>query len=305
MAVEPARQFQVRSFDVDYRRDRGRVWLARIFQPEGDGPFPALLQIHGGAWSGGDRMNNESVNHMLAATGMVVAAIDFRQAPSDPYPASLADVNYVTRWLKAYAGEFNADASRLGALGMFSGGHLAMLSAMRPQDERYAAVPLPEAPQAEASLAYVIACWAILDPYAQYFFARETGRQSLVARTEGMFGNQETMQEASPQLILDRGEAIELPPVLILQGTEDANLTPAMQQRFASSYERAGGEVQLEFFPGMPHGFMGESEPAATQRAMDITTAFVARQLRPGPLAVRTRPAPAWARRATSRNVAR
>jgi len=279
MAADSAQELEVKAFDIEYRGDADGVWLARIFQPQGPGPFPALLQVHGGAWFSGDRMSNESMNEALAATGMVIASIDFRTPPEHPYPASLADVNYASRWLKAHAADFNADASRLGVRGASSGGHLAMLSAMRPRDPRYAALPLPEDPELDASVAYVIGCWPILDPYARYSFAQETGRQQLVTRTEGMFGNQEGMQEASPQLILDRGETAELPPVLILQGTDDQNVTPAMQERFAASYRARGGDVQLEIFPGMPHGFMGKND-AANERAMKHTTEFIARQLK-------------------------
>jgi acetyl esterase len=278
MASDPAIKLEVKAFDVEYRRDADDVRFARIFQPQGAGPFPALVQVHGGAWFAGDRMSNESMNESLAATGMVIASIDFRKPPEHPYPVSLVDVNYATRWLKAHAPDFNADASRLGLRGVSSGGHLAMLSAMRPRDPRYAALPLPEDPELDASVAYVIGCWPILDPYARYFFAQETGRQQLATRTEGMFGNREGMQEASPQLILDRGETVELPPLLILQGTEDQNVTPAMQERFAVSYRVRGGDVQLEIFPGMPHGFVGQND-AANERAMRHTSEFIARQL--------------------------
>jgi acetyl esterase/lipase len=59
----------------------------------------------------------------------------------DPYPSSLADINYATRWGKAHAADFKADASTVGGLGVSSGGHLILLSAMRPFDPRYTNLP--------------------------------------------------------------------------------------------------------------------------------------------------------------------
>jgi acetyl esterase/lipase len=275
---DPAAQYEVKTEDVEYRREGGDAWLARVYRPQGTGPFPALLDVHGGAWSMGDRLNDAPMDTALAASGMVVVAIDFRLAPQHPYPASLADVNYATRWLKARATDIGADPRHLGGLGSSSGGHQIMLSAMRPRDPRYAAIPLAEAPHADASLAYVLACWPILDPYARYLFAQETGRKELVTRTEGFFLTVDAMQEGNPQRILDRSEAAELPPVVLFQGTADTNLTVEMSERFVASYRAAGGQAELELFPDMPHGFGNQSGPES-ERAIALMKAFVARQL--------------------------
>src|SRR5204863_307612 len=133
--------------------------------------------------------------------------------------------------------EFNASPLSVGGLASSSGGHQIMLNAMRPRDPRYSAIPLSEAPEVDASLAYVVGCWAILDPYARYFFAQDTGRDELVKRTEGYFGSVEAMQEGNPQLIVDRGEPAELPPMLIIQGTKDTNVRPDMLWWLRDLYE--------------------------------------------------------------------
>ena len=102
---------------------------------------------------------------VLAASGIVVAAVDYRLAPDDPYPAQVQDVNFATRWLKAHANDFNADPNSIGGLGATSGGHTVMLSAMRPKDPRYAALPLPEGQNFDATLLYLLCCWPVLDPF--------------------------------------------------------------------------------------------------------------------------------------------
>jgi acetyl esterase len=277
-SYDPTAQYEVATEDVEYRRAGGESWLARIYCPNGAGPFPTLLDVHGGAWSMGDRLNDAPMDEALAASGIVVVAVDFRLAPAHAYPASLADVNYATRWLKAHAADFGGDPRHLGGLGSSSGGHQIMLSAMRPRDPRYAAFPLAEAPNADASLAYVLACWPILDPYARCQYAAETGRKELVTRTQGFFLTDEAMQEGNPQRILDRGEPAELPPVILLQGTADTNLTVPMSERFVASYRAAGGQADLELFPEMPHGFGNQPGPES-ERAIALLKAFVARQL--------------------------
>jgi acetyl esterase/lipase len=74
--------------DIVYHRDT-KPRLARLYQPAGSGPFPAVLQVHGGAWNNKDRTDGQNVALDLAAAGIVVLAIDFRNAPEAPYPASL------------------------------------------------------------------------------------------------------------------------------------------------------------------------------------------------------------------------
>ena len=100
-------EYEIDERDIEYQRQAGRPWLARIYQPQGAGPFPTLVDVHGGAWHNGDRINNAGIDRALATRGILVAAVDFRQPPEAGYPASICDVNLAVRWLKALASEFN------------------------------------------------------------------------------------------------------------------------------------------------------------------------------------------------------
>lgn len=273
----PEQTFPVEVSDLEYTRFEGEPVLVRMYLPQGPGPFPALLDVHGGAWNGGARTANAVIDQALAESGVVVAAIDFRLAPRYPYPAAVQDVNYGTRWLKAHCGDFNADPATVGALGGSSGGHLVALSAIRPLDPRYSALPLPDAAHVGASVAYIISCWGVLDPLARYRYAQE-GRPDLVARTKAFFLTEENMREGNPTLVLERGVATHLPPALVIQGTTDDNVPNAIAERFAAAYRAAGGQVELEWFPNMPHGFANRPGPQAT-RAHELIKAFIARQL--------------------------
>lgn len=274
----PEHQYDVEVCDVTYRSGPDGAIPVRIYQPRGDGPFPAVLDVHGGAWNRGNYLDNQRMDHALAASGLVVAAIEFRQAPTYTYPTQVADVNFGTRWLKAHAQDFNADARHLGGLGTSSGGHTMMLSAMRPHDPRYAGLDLLDAEGVDATLAYVVAAWPVLDSYARYCFAKDHGNTSLMSATEAYFLTEDAMKEGNPQLILERGESVELPPTLIVQGTADNNVPLSVSERFEASYRAAGGSVERELFTDMPHGFARDAG-AESDRAIGLMKAFVARQL--------------------------
>ena len=269
----------VEVFDREYLRHGDLGLPATIYQPQGAGPFPMLLAVHGGAWNAGTRTDLEQTGRSLAAAGTLVAAVDFRLAPDHPYPAQVQDVNYACRWLKAHAGQLNGDASSVGVLGCSSGGHTSLLAAMRPRDPRYAAVPL----DGDASFSYVITCWGVIDPWSRLLFSQTTpeagrgygGADVKVRQTYNYFLDDATIHEANPQEILERGEPAELPPLLIIQGTEDMNIPLTLPQRFAPAYRAAGGSARVEWFPGQPHGFGNRPGPAG-DRALELIKEFLA-----------------------------
>ncbi|HLY65955.1 MAG TPA: alpha/beta hydrolase, partial [Chloroflexota bacterium] len=195
-------EFEVAVQDVEYQRIDGKPWLVRLYQPKGTGPFPAIIDVHGGAWHNGDRTNNQGIDRALAARGMVVAAVDFRQPPEAGYPASVCDVNLSIRWLKAHASEFKANA-KVGAFGNSSGGHLVVLSALRPRDARYAMLPLVGHPDIDASLDYVVAGWPVIDPLYRFQYAQRIGRQELISAHLEYWGTEEAMAEGNPQTVID------------------------------------------------------------------------------------------------------
>jgi acetyl esterase/lipase len=206
-----------------------------------------------------------------------VAAIDLRTTPKYHYPDAPQDVNYAVRWLKAHAADFNADAATLGAFGGSSGGHLVELTAMRPRDSRYTE-PVPGLGD-DASLVYLFTRAPISDPFARFEWAVERGRHDIDEHTHAFFQPWEEIFDANPQRILERGEAAPLPPLLIVQGSEDDNIPPSIQTHFAETYRAAGGYVEYEEFPGAPHQFL--NQPGAdSEHALRLAREFIARQLK-------------------------
>src|ERR1700757_5171695 len=143
-AYNPAAHFDLAISEVEFRRNSaGRMLMARIYQPQGPGPFPTVLDLHGGAWNQKNRMAEEPMDRALAASGLLVVAVDLTLAPEAPYPACIQDAHYAVRWLKANAARWKGDVSRLGVYGSSSGGHVAELLALRPGEPRHGSLPPP------------------------------------------------------------------------------------------------------------------------------------------------------------------
>jgi acetyl esterase len=262
--------------DLAYQRHDGKDRLARLYQPAGAGPFPAVLQVHGGAWNNKNRTDGQNTALDLVSAGIVVLAIDFRNAPEAPYPASLQDINYGARWLKAHSGEFGSSAERVGAYGTSSGGHQILLAAIRPEDSRYRALPLPEAPAIDAKLAFVVSGWGVLFPLERYNLAKAEHKLDLVKSHDTFFRDEATQIEASPALAIERGEKVYLPPALVFQGTKDQYTSVELAERFAADWRRAGGSMDLLLLEGEPHTFVNEHPFAPNSvKAVEAMKAFI------------------------------
>jgi acetyl esterase len=262
--------------DVSYCQHQSGALLARIYQPRSKAPRAALVSVHGGRWTRETRLTNAPIDQALARDGNVVMAIDFRMPPIARYPDCVADINLAVRWLKRHAAELGLPAGSVGGIGTSSGGHQLMLCAMRPKDPRYAGLPPPGGSELDATLAFAIMGWPVLDPLARYEMAKAKGMSEHIAAHDAYWPTVEAMAEGNPQLILDRGEPAVLPPVLLIQGMADAILPPDMAGNFAAAYRKAGGTLDLRMFEGEPHTFITKDPiSAASVAAIELIAAFV------------------------------
>ena len=276
---DPSASYAVTEHDVEYLNVDGVTRLVRIYQPEGPGPFPMLLSIHGGAWTDKDHTEYESTSTPLAATGIVVAAIGQRVGKGFPYPVQLQDINYGVRWLKAHASDFNGDPDSVGGIGYSSGGHTLPLAAMRPTDPRYSALPLEGSSQVDANFAFTISCWPVIEPYFRYEIAREKGNTDLMEKHHIFFQGDEAMHESTPINIIQSGEEVTLPPAMVMHGTADDVIPIEASERFVAAYNGAGGKAQLVPWQGKGHGWARAAGPEADE-FVKIASEFIAKQLR-------------------------
>jgi acetyl esterase len=279
-AYDPGARFDLAVSDVELRRNpAGRMLMARIYQPKGAGPFPTVLDLHGGAWNRKDRFAEEPMDRALAASGLLVVAVDMTVAPEAPYPACVADANYAVRWLKTKAATWNGDGSKIGLYGSSSGGHVAELLAMRPSDPRYGSIPLAANPDVDATVAWVAMRSPVSNTFARYENAERRRNEGMMKNNKVFFSPWPTIREGNPQEILERGEKVALVPFLIMQGALDDNVLPEMQEKFARTYRAAGGDCDYRLFENSVHEWVAEPGPQ-TDKAREVVKQFVARQLR-------------------------
>jgi acetyl esterase/lipase len=279
-AYDPAARFELAVSEVEFRRNSaGRMLMARIYQPKGPGPFPTVLDLHGGAWNRKDRFAEQPMDRALAESGVLVVAIDMTVAPEAPYPACVQDANYAVRWLKTKARTWNGDPAKIGVYGSSSGGHVAELLAMRPHDQRYGAIPLPGGQDVDASVAYVAMRSPVSNTFARFQNAERRGREGMIKNNKVFFRPWETIHESNPQEILEREEKVAMVPLLIMQGALDNNVLPETQEKFVKTYRGAGGPCDYHLFENSVHEWVAEPGPQ-TDKAREMVKQFIARQLK-------------------------
>jgi len=252
--------------DIEYIRHGDKPFLASVYKPRGDGPFPALVDLHGGAWCLANRFSDKARHQWLASHGVVVISLDWRVAREGAYPKALEDINYAIRWAKLNAKDLKTRPDLIGISGQSSGGHLAMLAAMRPHDARYKAIPLPPgSPAHDATVKCVVMSWPVINPLGRYRFAKRSAAMDppaawapdIVERHNQFWGTEASMSEGSPMLMLERGEKVALPPAIWHQGRgdlmhdykdEDYKGPETEAPRFTANYKKAGGDLELCYF---------------------------------------------------------
>ena len=281
--------YEVDIADMEYLRHGDTPLLAKLFKPRGSGPFPIMVELHGGAWVRGNRENGDAANEALAKNGVIVAALDFRVPPEAPYPASIADIHYGIRWCKTQAAAWNGSPDRIGAMGTSSGAHQAMLVGMRPDDARYAALTLPASSAAvDGTLGCVILVSPVIDPLGRYLYAKglrqdvtppEGFAERVVPMHDQYFLTEEAMAEAAPARILAGGERTAMPPVLALRRDhEDGHPRPDFDE-FVEQYRKAGGNIDVTIFEGQGEGLLRDLSSQVGKQALEEMSEFVHQQI--------------------------
>ena len=237
-----------------------------MYKPRGEGPFPALVDLHGGAWCLGDRKTDKVRHEVLAGHGVVVVSLDWRAANEGAYPIALADINYAIRWTKLHAKELKTAARsrrHLRPVERRSSRHAGRDAAARSALHRHPAAgrlararrhgevrgDVMAGDQSARPLPLRQAQGAMPNPPAW--------PPDIIDRHDQFWGSEANMTEGNPMLILERGEKVALPPAIWDQGRgdilhdykdEDFKGTDTEAPRFAANYQKAGGNIELHYF---------------------------------------------------------
>ncbi len=246
----------------------------------------AVVMVHGGAWTANNRHTPEVVCRDLAGAGFDVLSLDFRDGRNGKHPCAVQDITAGVRYVRANAESLSVDGEHIGLVGSSSGGHLVLLSAIQPNVAAHYGTRVTvnggtsAAEEVSASVRCVVALWPVSDPLMRFRYAEEVGRDELVTAHLRYYRDEAHMHEASVQRVLATGEAEELPPLMLVQPGEDANVPRRMTLALVRGYQEAGGELRYHFYPGLPHAFAYQASAETTRLSAEVR-AFLSDHLLP------------------------
>ena len=257
---------------VTYCVEAGQALAMTLFAPSSVGlSRPAVLQVHGGGWQKGGRLLSLSQSDAaadLVGAGFVVASIDYRLAPANPWPDQIIDAKCAVRYLRAHAADLGIDPDRIAALGDSAGGQLVSLLGTTGSSALWDAGPYP----GESS-----AVDAVVDEFGPADLTANDWPGYSAAMIRRAFGvgpdsGSAVLVQASPATHVSAGD----PPFLIVQGTDDEVVPETQSENFAAQLRADDVRVQLVLVDGGRHGLEtpGENPPPPTIAAL-ITSYLV------------------------------
>ncbi len=236
----------------------------------GDGPFPAVLVIHGGAWRSGDKSQNRGALVEFAKRGYVAISPQYRFCPKVTFPAQVHDVKAAVRWLRAHKDEYRIDPDKIGAVGFSAGGHLSLMLGLTGPDDGLEGDVSPGAPSSKVQ--------AVVNYFGPTDFKADDLPEATRPLVRDFLGGTpaekpDVAAKASPLTFVTPDDA----PVLTFQGTKD-NLVPFTQaEKLSDAMTKAGVPGRTELLIGNGHGWGGPEMARTGAETFD----FFDRHLKP------------------------
>jgi acetyl esterase/lipase len=261
--------------DIVYNKAGSTELKLDLMRPkagEGEGLFPAIVVIHGGAWRQGSKADVRAILAMFVRHGYVAVAPQYRFAPKDAFPAQVHDVKASVRWIKANAKKYRIDPERIGAIGFSAGGHLAMMLGMTGPSDGLEGDVSAGAPDSRIK--------AVVNYFGPTDLAAKDIPDICKPWVKDLLGGTpeekpEAAAKASPLTFVSKDDA----PVLTFQGTKDP-LVPFNQAiKLADAMTAANLPGRVELLIGAQHGWGG----AELDQTINEGFRFFDRYLKPKP----------------------
>ncbi len=240
--------------DIEYGQATGEHLLLDAHVPDGAGPFPVAILVHGGGWSNGDKSGSDKPGdgaditpwfEPLSAAKFTWFSINYRLAPKHRWPACLEDVQTAIRWVKAHAADYKGDPNRIALFGHSAGGHLVCLAGVLTDDSTRVQAVVGFAPVTDLE-------------------ADTTTRGGLSTSLQHLFERPKAptpeavalLRAASPINHVRPG----LPPFLLLHGDADKTVPYQQSLNFQARLRASGVRCDLITIPGAPHGLLSWSK---------------------------------------------
>ena len=243
--------------DIEYSNPDNQHLQVDLARPDGEGPYPAVICIHGGGFRAGNRQSYDGLIKKLAKNGYVAMTVTYRLAPKYQFPAAVYDVKAAVRWLRANAAKYHVDPDRIGVTGGSAGGHLAQFLGVTAGLKQF------EGDGGNPEQSSRVAC--VVNFYGPSDFTKSYGKSVDAAEVLPLFlgGNLEKERrrhiEASPLYWVTPDAA----PTLCVHGTKDQYVAFEQAEWIVDRLKAAGVEAELLPMVGSMHGFKGEVEEKA------------------------------------------
>ena len=248
---------------IEYANPDDQHLQLNLARPKmGDGPFPAIVCIHGGGFRAGKRESYDGLIVRLAEQGFVAITITYRLAPKYQFPAAVHDTKAAVRWVRANAAKYKIDPSRIGTTGGSAGGHLAQFLGVTAGVKEF------EGDGGNPAESSAVAC--VVNVYGPSDFTKSYGKSVDAAEVLPLFlgGNLEKARKlhlkASPLYWVTPVAA----PTLCIHGTLDKYVAHEQAVWLVDKMNAAGAEAELLTLEGAGHGFKGKDAETADKALM-------------------------------------
>ena len=247
--------------NVEYTNPDNQHLQMNIARPKGDGPFPAVLFIHGGGFRAGSREGYNAQIIRMAEKGYVAVTASYRLAPKYPFPAAIHDTKAAVRWLRANAKTYHIDPNNIGVTGGSAGGTLAQMLGVTEGVKEF------EGDGGNAKESSAVKC--VVNVYGANDFTKSYGKSVDAHEVLPLYlgGNLEKARPAhirSSPLYWVTPNAV---PTFCIHGTEDKYVHLEQAEMLVEKLKATGVEVELLKLEGAGHGFKGKDAETA-EKAM-------------------------------------